>query len=415
MDRTGVGVLAQLPAVADASATSRVLVVASDWTFDGGAAVDDVTSVAQTNPETTVLILLALLVAAIGGTALYRRLTRDPGISLVKLLDGVDEVTVLTHPNPDPDAMASALGVAHIAETHGTTVHLAYPGSIRRQENRAFRTVLELDIEQVESAADLTGEVILVDHGEPRGLTDAGTIDPIAVIDHHPGEVVEASFVDVRPEYGACASIVAEYLQSLGAVPVGPDEISDEEVVVPSPIATGLVYGIQSDTSLLTRGATEADFEAFAYLYPGIDTAALDRITNPEVDREVLEVKARAFSNHEIRGPFAVCDVGELSNVDAIPQAADELRRLEGVTAVIVMGSRNGTLHLSGRSKDDRVHMGQTIESVLDPIPMANGGGHARMGGGTISTDHLNGIGPSEGMSREDLRDRLFEALAGEA
>ncbi len=404
MDRTGAGVADASDAIADVA----------DRTFDTGSAVDDVTSAAQANPELAILGVLLLVAAVSGGWLLYRRLTRPPGVALVKRLNGVDEVTILTHPNPDPDAMASALGVAHIAESRGVTVHIGYPGQIRHQENRAFRTVLELDIEQVEGVEDLTGEVILVDHGRPRGLINAEAVDPLAVIDHHPDEHVDAPFVDVRPEYGACASIVAEYLQSLGAIPEEPDETVEGEWVVPSRVATGLVYGIQSDTAKLTRGCTQADFEAYAYLYPGVDADALDRIANPEVDREVLEVKARAFTNHEVRGSFAVCDVGEVSNVDSIPQAADELRRREGVTAVVVLGSRNGTLHLSGRSRDDRVHMGETISNALDPIPMASGGGHAQMGGGTISADHLNGIGPSEGMTREELRDRLFEALAGD-
>jgi hypothetical protein len=44
---------------------------------------------------------------------------------------------------------------------------------------------------------------------------------------------------------------------------------------------------------------------------------------------------------------------------------------------------------------------------------MADAGGHARMGGGQLSVDHLGGIGPSEGVSLEELRDRMFATLAG--
>jgi len=100
--------------------------------------------------------------------------------------------------------------------------------------------------------------------------------------------------------------------------------------------------------------------------------------------------------------------------VDAIPQAADELTSLEGVTAVVVYGEHEGTLHLSGRSRDDRVHMGEALRAVVGDIPMANAGGHARMGGGQVSVEHMQGIGPSDGISRREFTDRLFGALDGD-
>ncbi len=45
---------------------------------------------------------------------------------------------------------------------------------------------------------------------------------------------------------------------------------------------------------------------------------------------------------------------------------------------------------------------------------MANAGGHARMGGGQVSVDHMEGIGPSDGITRAEFEERLFSALAGE-
>jgi hypothetical protein len=45
---------------------------------------------------------------------------------------------------------------------------------------------------------------------------------------------------------------------------------------------------------------------------------------------------------------------------------------------------------------------------------MAGAGGHARMGGGQLSIEHMEGLGPKSGMSRRDLRERLFEAMGGD-
>ncbi len=200
--------------------------------------------------------------------------------------------------------------------------------------------------------------------------------------------------------------------------PVPPAKHASEieaPYTVPSAIATGLLYGILTDTKRLTAGCSAADFAAAGYLYTGVDEDRLDRIANPEVSTEVLELKARAIAGRDVRGAFAVSDVGRVSNADAIPQAADELVQLEGVTAVVVLGERNGTIHLSGRSRDDRVHMGRALGSALEELRDASGGGHARMGGGQLSLSN-GSIHTAFGgtISRDDLRERLFESLSGD-
>jgi len=300
-------------------------------------------------------------------------------------------------------------------------VSLLYSGEIRRPENRAFQTVLDLDFDRIESVDDVDAEaVVLVDHNRARGFPGAEQINPVAVVDHHPGDGEGDRFTDVRTDYGACSTILASYFNELefeftesqtnGEIDI---ETAPAETI-PTALATGMMYGIQSDTRSLTNGCTSSDFAAAAFLYDGMDGDLLNRIANPQVDAEVLEVKARAINDRSVRNAFAVADVGEVSNADAIPQAADELSQLEGVTAVVVMGQKDDTLHLSGRSRDDRVHMGKTLRAVVDEIPMANAGGHARMGGGQLSVEHMEGLGPGDGLDREEFVDRLFDAMAGE-
>ncbi len=303
--------------------------------------------------------------------------------------------------------MSCAMAVDAIAADVGTETTLQYAGEIRHQENRAFRTVLDLEMEQIESSSELAAEAtVLVDHNTPRGFTGAQTVEPIAVIDHHPGNGTGTEFTDVRTEYGAAATIFVEYLSDIGSM-------ADDNAISPE-LATGLLYGVQSDTNQLTNGCSRAEFDACAALYEWIDEDLLDRIANPQVSDDVLQIKATAITEKRVEGPFAICDVGPVSNTDAIPQAADELMHLEGVTAVVVYGSNDGTLHLSGRSRDDRVHMGETLRHAVSDIPMANAGGHARMGGGQVSIEHMRGIGPSDGIDKAEFEDRLFSSLSGE-
>jgi nanoRNase/pAp phosphatase (c-di-AMP/oligoRNAs hydrolase) len=380
--------------------------------------VDDVSTFINENPLLAVGVLVALFLL-VGVLALtISRLRRSKGHRLAALLSKHDEVAVLMHPNPDPDAMSAAMGVQAIADSVDTDTSIQYPGQIRHQENRAFETVLDLDFDRIDSDSDLAdAPVVLVDHNEPRGFSGSETVDPIAVIDHHPGGGEGTEFTDVRTDNGACASIFAEYFDEMGWEPVDPDDVdmleTEADSLMPR-VATGLLYGIQSDTKSLTKGCSAAEFEASAYLYPGVDEDRLDRIANPEVDAEVLDIKATAITNRVVRNAFAISDVGTVSNVDAIPQAADELLRLEGITAVVVLGDKDGTIHLSGRSRDDRVHMGKSLRAVVEDVPMAGAGGHARMGGGQLSIEHMQGLGPSEGMTRDIFKDQLFEAMNGD-
>ncbi|MEZ3115248.1 bifunctional oligoribonuclease/PAP phosphatase NrnA [Halobaculum sp. MBLA0147] len=357
------------------------------------------------------LVVVLLVVLAL-------RIRRAPGERLQSVLADYDEVAVLLHPDPDADAMAAGVGVAHAAEWVDTEATIQYSGQVRRQENRAFRTVLDVELECIDHVTDISAEaVVLVDHNEPRGFEGSDGILPAAIVDHHPGDGSAEQFTDVRTDYGACASIVAEYLDELGATPVPPDrhdsEVSDP--ALPTWVATGMLYGVLSDTDDLTRGASDADFDAARYLSPGVDEDLLGRIADPDVSTETLEVKARAIAGREVRGSFAVSDVGSVSNTDAIPQAADELVGLEGVTAVVVVGDKDGTLHFSGRSRDDRVHMGRALDAAVGDLPNASAGGHARMGGGrvppAVQADGTREVTAPRG---ETLESRLFDAMDGE-
>ncbi|RQG97997.1 DHH family phosphoesterase [Natrarchaeobius chitinivorans] len=374
-----------------------------------------VETLSSLDPLILSLLVLAVAGLLLGGWWLVSWFRRPPGARLKRVLAGYDEVAVLMHPNPDPDAMACAMGVAAIADSVDTETTLQYSGEIRHQENRAFRTVLGLDLETVESSSELASEaVVLVDHNTPRGFTGAQTVEPVAVVDHHPGNGAGTKFTDVRTGYGAAATIVAEYIDELGAVKETDEDDDGGDFVLTSELATGLLYGILADTNHLTNGCSNAEFDASAYLFDTIDEDLLERIANPQVSDDVLQIKATAITEKRVEGPFAICDVGTISNVDAIPQAADELMHLEGVTAVVVYGESDGTIHLSGRSRDDRVHMGETLRHAVSDIPMANAGGHARMGGGQLSVDHMRGIGPSKGVDKTEFEERLFSALAGE-
>ena len=350
------------------------------------------------------LVVVALVVGALGlllGGWALRRYLESPVDRFCRVLGRYDELVVLLHPNPDPDAMASAMAVAHFAEEVGTEVTLQHAGAVKHHQNQAFVETFALELDPIEDVNWLaTRDVVLVDHNEPRGFAGARSLDPVAVVDHHPGGGTGTAFTDVRAEYGACSTLLAEYLQ----------DRYDEEPLS-APLATALLYGIQSDTNALTRGCSPAEFDASSYLHAFADPTLLDQVATPPVPGSFLDVQARAITNRHVVEPVVVSDVGEVDNVDAIAAAADELLRLEGVDAVVVYGRNGETLHLSGRARGDEVDVGEALETAVADIPMASAGGHARMGGGQLSIPHLDGIGPGPGVSQAELRQRLFDAL----
>lgn len=392
----------------------------------GGTVV--IQSIGSHIPETGPFVATVLgFIAVVVSLCLFIKwFYRPMGKRLQTVLQTRDEIAILMHPNPDPDAMASAMGLAHLASLVDTDATIQYPGQIRHQENRVFQNILEPDIEQIARIDEIAADgIVLVDHDEPRGFEQSEKVMPIAVIDHHPGDGTGLEFTDKRTNYGSCSSLVAEYLRDIGVTPIHADDIDSEGIdadapdttMLPPKITTGLRYGIQSDTDCLTSGAIDADYDAASYLCQGVDEKLLNRIANPEIDTEVLDVRSRAISNREERGSFLVSDVGEINNIDAIPQAADELVLLEGVTAAVVYGTRDGTTHVSGRSHDDRIHMGETLDVVATQMPEASAGGHSRMGGAKFPTpepatdggnsEPLNGPVPG-------FTDDIFAALEGD-
>jgi nanoRNase/pAp phosphatase (c-di-AMP/oligoRNAs hydrolase) len=391
-----------------------------DWAEDLGLSSTELVVLAS---------VLALAVALVLGYHLYGSFRTTPGERFASVVGALDTVAVLMHSDPDPDAMASAVAAAEIADERGTDATIYYPGQIQRDENRAFETVLNLTFEPIETAEDVPEEhAVLVDHNTTRELKNDGLLDIVAVVDHHSGDGSGRKFTDIRPDLGACASIFSEYFDDLDRSPderwVDPHPGDNQaetalarardEQLLPASIATGLVYGIQTDTKNLTSGCTAVDFEAVRYLYDGIDSDKLDRLANPDVDAEMLDVKAQAINKRDVRSPFALSDVGTVSNLEAIPEAANELERLDSVTAVVVLGDKDGVIRLSGRSGDDRVHMGKLLDALTEGIPLAGGGGHARMGGGRIPIEHMEGLGPGQGLTREEFKEQLFEAMNGE-
>jgi nanoRNase/pAp phosphatase (c-di-AMP/oligoRNAs hydrolase) len=318
-------------------------------------------------------------------------------LGVLRNLDG--PLAVVTHDNPDPDAIASALALTKVAESVGVAADACYFGDISHQENRALVNLLDIGMTRLdrETAVENYAGVALVDHSRP-GVNDGLPTDTVIdiVVDHHPPRApVEARFVDLRSDVGATSTLLAKYLSFFGIIP-------DRTV------ATALLYGIRVDTKEFTREVSASDFEAAAFLREYADEGVLDRVEAPSVSPDTFETIARAIRNREVRGEALASSVGEIRDRDALAQAADRLLNMEGVTTTLVYGFMDGTVYASGRARGADLDLGETLRDAFDQIGSA--GGHADMAGAQIPLGILGEVG---GDSSDSLADVVRESISG--
>ena len=327
---------------------------------------------------------------------------------LADLLEGVDgRLAILTHDNPDPDSIASAVALQAIAGEHGAEADILYHGDMGHQENRAFVNLLGIDLLSRAEAPPLSeyGAVAIVDHmksGPPEI-----DIDIDVFIDHfEPDEGIEAEFTDVRPNVSSTSTILTKYIQEF--------DISPSEAV-----ATALLYGIRSETLDFKRDTTPADLTAAAYLYPFANHDTLEQVESPSMSPETLDVLAEAIQSREVQGSHLVSNAGFIRDRDALGQAAQHLLKLEGITTTAVFGIADDTIFLHARSKDIRMNIGNILQDAFEEIGEA--AGHSTQGEVEIPLGIFTGIETSDDnrdtllqLTEEAVKRKLFEAIGVE-
>jgi nanoRNase/pAp phosphatase (c-di-AMP/oligoRNAs hydrolase) len=291
------------------------------------------------------------------------------------LLAEGDELNIICHNNPDPDCLASALGLGRIAAAAGIDErYIFYSGDISHQQNRAFVNLLDIDLRTFEPSIvqDRPPDSLLafVDHSVPGANNRVPEGTPIdIVIDHHPAEEIDARFVDHREHVGAAATILTEYIRVL-------------DVEIDEALATALLFAIRRETLEFLRGVTPEEYDAAGYLHGHADRALLRQLSSPSVTGETLDAIATAITNRLVKRSVLISHAGRTTERDALPQAADYLAGLEGVNTAIVFGIIHDSIHLSARSPDPRIHAGDLLSEAFEDVGSA--GGHYDVAGGEI-------------------------------
>ena len=297
---------------------------------------------------------------------------QKPVFKLAEMLkDAPDEVFIQPHNVPDPDAIASSFALQRLLEKLNVPSVIVFDREIEKSNSVRMLEIFGIEMKNAFSV-DTMGEedwTVLVDvQKENANLTDLVT-EEVACIDHHDDNgFSDYKFKDVRPEYGACSTIIASYWNDAGLIP-------EREV------ATALLYGIRSDTSGLSRGVSIHDIEAYYNLYPLADMSKITELDNNSIDISVLTNFARAFETVEVYGKIGFLSL-ESEDDSLLGAAGDILLSVENVDIVVAYAVRKTGLKYSVRSIDKKVAASDLIKHIVGSYGV--GGGHKTMAGGFI-------------------------------
>lgn len=296
------------------------------------------------------------------------------------ILGGAKSLLIVMQDHPDPDAVAAAGALRHIANSvAGVSCSLAHGGAIRRAENRALVRYLGLNLRPMEEVNTAQFDLVAMVDTQPatgnNSLPDDARVD--IVVDHHPmRKATRASrFTDVRRDYGATSTIFYEYLTALK---LQPD----------APLATALCYGIQSDTQDLGRDTVPADIAAYIALYPLANRRMLGGIRRAPEPAYYFRILARGLSRARIYGRCVLAPLGQVEAPETVAEVAELLLRHEGIDWSLAYGVFKKRICLSLRTEDTETDAAKVMRAIVSRI--GSGGGHPRAAGGQIPLDASN-------------------------
>lgn len=307
-------------------------------------------------------------------------------------------MVVVSHVNPDPDSLASMLGLKALVEAAqpAKPVIMTVDGMIARAENRAMVELIPIPLVPVEEVGiDPETAVVMVDSQPYTGRRQSEAAQPQFVIDHHEtgGDLDGVLVRDIRTHLGATSTMVTGYL-------------IEQRVMVTPELATALLYGIESETTGYPREASTLDDGALVWLFPRADKDLLARIRNPKLPQSHFATFQTALQNAFLYRDLIVSWCGEVTQPDLIAEVADFFIRFDQVNWALAIGIFGDGLKLSLRAAGLGGQAGEVLRQVV--ADLGNAGGHDKRAGGLIP---LHGVPANIEVMRRTVRQRLLDQL----
>jgi nanoRNase/pAp phosphatase (c-di-AMP/oligoRNAs hydrolase) len=285
--------------------------------------------------------------------------------------------TVLILINADPDSIASAMAVKRLLWRKVSSVTISNINIIKRPDNIAMIRLLGVDLVPIKNIVkDAFNRFVFVDSQPSHNEIFTG-YPPHVIIDHHPDTGVSAPFVDIRPKYGATATIMTEYLR---AAKIKPS----------SKLATGLFYAIKTDTDNFVRQTLIEDVRAFQFLYRHANLHLINKIEQSELKFDFLKYFKIALDNKRIRKGHMFAYLGSVANPDICVIIADFFMKISSVNWSIVSGLYSKKLIIVFRNDGLRKDAGKLAKLSFGQIGSA--GGHKSMARAEIPVEALKEV-----------------------
>ena len=285
---------------------------------------------------------------------------------------GDDNVLILI--NADPDAIASAMAVKRLLWRRVAGVTISRINVIKRPDNLAMIRLLGANIVHIEEIdKNKYSRFVIVDSQPEHNEAFAG-IKYDVVIDHHPDTGPDAGFLDIRPKYGATASIMTEYLRAARIKPSYK-------------LATALYYAIKTDTSNFERKALVEDVRAFQFLFRHANIHIARKSEHAELSFDFLKSFKKALENMRNRKGRIFIHTGRVINPDVCVLLADFFIRINGIKWSVVSGICDNLLVVIFRNDGLRKNAGSVAKESFGHIGSA--GGHKSMARAEIPVSAL--------------------------
>ena len=264
--------------------------------------------------------------------------------------------------NADPDAMASALALKRLFWRKLRKVEILHVNAIDRPDNLAMIRLLDIKQRRIRSMRGRKLTKWAMVDSQPSHYPPFKNHPFDIIIDHHPIDPTSrATFLDIREEYGANATIMCEYLKSMKVIPS-------------TRLATALFYGIKTDTANFVRDSLSNDVNAFKYLYKFANMNTIKKIESSELSRHTLDDFRSAIEELVFIDNMAYVNMGEVKNPDTLVIIADFFMKLAETEWSIVAGRYDNKLIFILRNAGFRGNAGKTAKKLFEPWGGSAGG-----------------------------------------
>ncbi len=310
-------------------------------------------------------------------------------------LDQFEKITIQCHDNPDPDALASGLGLYRYFQSRGKEVSLIYSGRNRITKANMMLMILKLHIPVEYYPAEkgpVRGLLLTADCQFGQGNVTRIEGDEIAVIDHHNGNP-GLKLQEINPGLGGCATLVWKMLRE-----------ESYDVIADRDLSTALYYGLMTDTGGFAEISHPLDKDMRDSLV--FNDAQIRLFVNSNISLEEMKITGKALAGYvNLREEGCGLLRADHCDPNILGIISDTAMQVKEFNVVIAYGEVSGGYKLSVRSCIREVMADEFVRYITAGV--GSGGGHSFKAGGFIGADGLREKHP--GVSIEEYLARTVE------